>query len=328
MIRRKFLFLIGAASVGVPLRGIAAQPLVNVRRIGVIMQIPEQDPEAQARLTALKHGLEQFGWIVGQNLQIEYKAASDPIHISAQVAALLASRPEVVLAVPSLNAEEIKKQSPNTPLIFVNIGDPVRAGLVDAVARPGRNTTGFMGVDPALPAKWVQILRELSPATSHFLALANPSPTDHAMVIAMQEQGRADGVDVSSAFVDNTQDLRRVLDGVPPDRNIALLVVPGGPITANREWIIQIAARRRWPALYGFRYYVAEGGLASYGASILDQWRRAASYVNRILNGENAGDLPVQSPSKYELILNMKTATALGLEIPTSILARADELLE
>jgi putative tryptophan/tyrosine transport system substrate-binding protein len=325
MKRRKFLLLMGGVIFSAALH---VQAQERVRRIGVMMQIPENDPEAQARLLALKQGLEGFGWKLGQNVQLIYQAASDPREIPRHVSALLSSGPEVVLAVPSLNVMELQKQSPATPVIFINIGEPVRAGLVESITKPGRNTTGFTSIERSLPEKWVEILKELSPPLTRLLVLSNPSSTDQDLAKVMQKVGHAIGIEVAETVVRNSEDIERALDANAGTVNFGLIVQPGGPITVHRKWIIETAARNRWPAMYGFRYYAAEGGLVAYGASIVDQWHRAASYAHRILNGERAGDLPVQFPTKFELAINLQAARNLGLTIPPTLLARADEVIE
>jgi len=230
--------------------------------------------------------------------------------------------------VPGINALALRGENPETPIIFVNVGDPVRDGLVHTTSRPGKNTTGFMGIEYGMAAKWLELLRELSPTTNRALVLCNPDASNQAYARVIESAGAASGVSISSALVTNTEQVESALNAQSGQPDLGLVVLPGGPITVHRTWIIEAAARNRWPAVYAFRYYAVEGGLASYGVSIVDQWRRAATYVHRILNGERAGDLPVQAPTKFDLVINLKTAKALGLTIPPTLLARADEVIE
>lgn len=301
---------------------------VRERRIGVIMQIPQTDPEAQARLAALAEGLQTFGWAAGKNLRIEYRSASDPSQNTAAVADLLTTRPEVVLAVPAANAREVQRQSPATPLIFVNISDALIGGVVESLARPGRNTTGFASGERTTDAKRLELLKELFPSLRNVLVLANPNPGTQVAMSVLEEFASSMALRVSTAVVRDGPDIERAVAGFSEQNGAGLLAQPGGPVTAHRRLIIAAAAERRWPAMYGYRYYVMEGGLAAYGPSILDQWRRSSSYVHRILSGENTGDLPVQLPTKFELVLNASTARAIGVDLAPTLLARADEVIE
>jgi putative tryptophan/tyrosine transport system substrate-binding protein len=326
--RRRFCLFSMGSLVASPL-AVQAQQRGRVRRVGVFMQIPERDPEARARVAALVNGLSRLGWEVGRNIQIDFRSAIGREQIRTQASELLALNPDVVLAVPSINVRELQRQTSTIPLIFVNIGDPIAAGLLSSLSRPGRNTTGFHGVQPSIAGKWTELLKEMVPDINRLLVIRNEG-IDNAEYLKVIEGAAAKlGMEVSSAQIDVSGDIdRAIATFTKAAKGGGLIATPGGPITVHRKLVFAAAATHRLPAIYSYPYYSEEGGLAAYGPSILDQWRRAASYVDRIFKGEKPGDLPVQMPTKYELVINRKTATALGLAIPQTVLLQADKVIE
>jgi putative ABC transport system substrate-binding protein len=308
------------------LTGAAAWPVVaraqseRVRRIGMLMNLTADDPEEAARLNALAQGLQQFGWIVGRNLQIEYRSGAFDADRSRRYATeLVALAPDLILAagIPAVTA--LQQATRTVPIVFANTVDPVGAGLVDSLARPGGNTTGFTHFEYEYSAKWLDLLKEIAPELTRVAVLRDAaiSPGIGQWAV-IQAAARSFGVEVRPLGVHAFA--RSSNDG---------MIVTGSALAAvHRKLIIALAARHRLPAAYPYRYFVTSGGLLSYGPDTIDQFRVAAGYVDRILKGEKPADLPVQAPTKYELVINLKTAKALGLDVPHSLLARADEVIE
>jgi putative ABC transport system substrate-binding protein len=293
-----------------------------------MMQIPEKDPETQARLGALTQGLQQLGWVVGSNLQLEYRGTADMSRVPAVAAELISLAPEVILAVPTRNVKELQKQTGTIPLVFVNVADPLTNGLVASLARPGGNTTGFLGTESSLAAKWLQLLKEMAPGIKQVFVLVNPDPANQGYLKVIEESAPVVGVRVASTIVQGAEDIHRTMNVIVREPGCGLIALPGGPVTVHRKAIFASAALHRLPAIYAFPYYAVEGGLMSYGTDVLDQWRRAASYVDRILRGEKAGDLPVQAPTKFQLVINRRTAKAIGLTVPSTLMVRADQVID
>lgn len=325
--RRQAILGLGA---GVLMSGLAAQAQSDgrMRRIGVMMQIPESDPEAQARLAALQRGLQELGWAPGRDFRIDYRGGTDPGKIRTGAADLIALNPDVILAVPNSIITELRRQTRSIPLVFVNVADPVEAGLVTSLAKPGGNATGFISnAATTIRGKWLELLKEMSPELRHVLVLFNPNSPNPTIKKVIAESARTLGLLMSSFDVNTAGDVERAIGGHARNRNPGLIATPGGPVTVHRKLIIASAARHHMPAMYPYRYYAAEGGLMSYGADVLHMWTQAASYVDRVLKGEKPGNLPVQAPTKYELVINLQTAKNLGIRVPQALLLRADEVI-
>jgi putative tryptophan/tyrosine transport system substrate-binding protein len=329
MRRREFITMLGGAAAAWPVTASAQQPGERMRRIGVLMALAADDPEGQARLTALAQGLQELGWSVGRNVRIDYRwAAGDTNRYRSYTAELLALAPDVVLAVGSAAMGPLQATR-SVPVVFVQVGDPVGAGFVESLARPGGNATGFSTFEYGISAKWLELLKEVSPRMTRAAVLRDATIAAGAGQLgALQSVAPSLGVELRPVAVRDAGEIERTVTAFAREANSGLIVTAGAGVATNRELIIKLAARYRLPAVYPYRYYVASGGLMSYGPDNIDQYRRAAGYVDRILKGEKPADLPVQAPTKYELVINLKTAKALGLEIPTTVLARADEVIE
>ena len=266
MRRRDFIAAV-AGAIAWPLAARAQQD-GRILRIGVMMQIPGNDPESQARIESLLRGLEQFGWSTGRNLRVEYRGTADVTRIQLQAAELIATGPDIILAVPGINVQELQKQTRTIPIVFVNIGDPVEAGIVASLARPGGNTTGFVGGELSMGGKWLELLKEIAPQMNQVLVMTNPNSSNMGYLQVIENSARAVGVRVSSSAVRNAEEIESAINAIAQEANSGLIAVPGGPITVHRRSIFATTARHRLPAIYGFRYYAAEGGLISYGADV------------------------------------------------------------
>ena len=328
MRRREFIVALGGAAAAWPLAA-RAQGGERVRRIGVLMSLAADDPESQARLTAFAQGLQELGWSVGRNLRVDYRwGGGDSNHYRRSVAELLELAPDVVVTSGSAATGALQATS-GVPVVFVQVGDPVGAGFVESLARPGGNATGFTVFEYGISSKWLELLKELAPLVKRAAVLRDTTIAAGAGQLgAMQSVAPSLGIELRPIGVRDDGEIERAVTAFAREANGGLIVTAGAGVAAKRALIIKLAARHRLPAVYPFRYYVAGGGLLSYGTHNIDQYRRAAGYVDRILKGEKPADLPVQAPVKYELVVNLKTAKALGLELPASVLARADEVIE
>jgi len=326
--RRKFLATLGGAAAW-PLV-VRAQQSERMRRIGVLMNLAADDPEAPARVAALAQGLGELGWAAGRNVMIDYRwGAGDTERIRKHAAELVALAPQVIL-VNSSQAVAILLQATRTvPIVFVGLPDPVGAGFVNSLARPGGNVTGFLGFEYGMAAKRLELLKEVAPRTTRVAMIRDFTTAAGAgMFGAIQAVAPSVGVELSPIDVRDAGEIEHAVTAFARSPNGGLIVT-GGPLAAlHRDVILKVAARHKLPAVYNQRAFVAAGGLISYGPDPVDQYRRAASYVDRILKGEKPADLPVQAPTKYELVVNLKTAKALGLDTPATVLARADEVIE
>ena len=313
MRRREFVSLLGGAAAW-PLAARGQQP-ERMPRIGVLSNLTEDDPEARARDAAFVQGLRQLDWIAGRNVQIEYRyAAADPARFRSFAAELAGLGPNVVLAYTSPAVAALQQAMPSVPIVFASVIDPVGAGIVETLARPGGNATGFTVFEYGIGGKWLELLKEIAPAVTRAAIIRDPAiPAGIGQFAAIQSVAPSLGIEFSPSACAIRGDRTR---GGTFSRgaNGGLIVTASGLATAHRHLIIELAARYRLPALYPFRYYVTGDGLMSYGPDQVDQFRRAAGYVDRILKGEKPADLPVQAPTKYELVINLKTAKALGLE--------------
>ena len=329
MKRREFITLLGGAAAW-PLAA-RAQESRRVHRIGVLATVPADDSEIQARMAAFHQGLQEKGWIVGRNIRIDYRwsAAGDAELTRKYAAELIALAPEVVLAVATATVGPLRRVSGTTPIVFVQVSDPVGAGFVESLARPGGNTTGFTLFEFSMSAKWLELLKDIEPSLTRVAVLRDPDlASGIGQFAAMQSVAPSLGMELTPIGVRGASEIERALSAVTQRSNTGLVVLPSSLTLLHRKLIIALAAHHHLPAVYPFRYHVIDGGLISYGPDTIDQYRLAAGYVDRILKGEKPADLPVQAATKFELVINLKTAKALGLEVPPSLLARADEVIE
>ena len=327
MKRREFITLLGGAAAW-PLAA-RAQQGERVRRIGVLTAFTADDVESQARIAAFQLGLQKLGWTDGGNVRIDIRWAAGDVDLFRRYAAeLFALAPDVILANGALALRPLQQASRTVPIVFVNVPDPVGAGFVASLARPGGNSTGFTSFEYSLASKWLELLKEIAPRVTRAAVVRDPSnPGGIGEFAAIQGAAASSGVELSPVDIRYAAEIERAVAAFALQANSGLIVTTAGS-TAHFSLIIALAARHLLPAVYPFRYHVTAGGLISYGPNIVDQYRRASGYVDRILKGEQPADLPVQAPTKYELVINLKTAKALGLEIPTTVLARADEVIE
>ena len=325
--RRDFITLLGGAAATWPLAA-RAQQGERQRRIGVLMNIAADDPEAQSRMTAFVQELAQLGWIADRNVRIDYRwAAGDPGRFHRYAEELLALAPDVILASATPSVQALQQATRTVPIVFANVGDPVGMGLVESLARPGGNITGFTPNEFGFGAKWLGLLKEIAPRVTR-VAVVRDLTIGPAQLSAIQAVAPSFGVELSVVGARDADEIERTVAAFARAANAGLIVTASTWAMIHRDLITMLAARHRLPAIYPFRYFVTAGGLMSYGANTIDMHRRAAGYVDRILKGEKPADLPVQAPTKYELMINLKTAKALGLEVPDTLLARADEVIE
>jgi putative ABC transport system substrate-binding protein len=326
MRRREFIAGLGGA---------AAWPLVadaqeRMRRVGVLMNTTAEEPEAQSYLAAFQQGMQELGWSVGRNLRVELRWGSGDAELTRRYAAELAAlSPDVMLAAGGPVVSAMQRASRTIPIIFAQSIDPVGSGIVASLARPGGNTTGFTQFEYSLSGKWAELLKEIAPGTRRVGVMRDPAnPAGIGQWAIIQAAATAKGMEVTPLAVVNPSEIERGIAGFARDLDGGLVVPVSAGAVRYREAIIASAARHRLPAVYSYRHFVIAGALISYGPDLLGQYRRAAGYVDRILKGEKPADLPVQAPTKYELVLNLKTAKALGLEVPPMLLARVDEVIE
>jgi putative ABC transport system substrate-binding protein len=329
MMRREFITLLGGAAAW-PLAA-RAQQRERMRRIGVLMPLPADDPVVQARVAAFAQGLQQSGWTIGRNVQIDTRwAAADADRIRSHAAELVALAPDVILTSGNAGVAPLLQASRTVPIVFAIVPDPVGAGFVDSLARPGGNATGFIAYEYSLGAKWLELLKQIAPGLTRAAVLRDPAlASGPGQFAAIQSVAPSFGVELTPVNV--ARDPGEIERGITSFARSANggLITTGSALTAfHRDLIIALAARHKLPAVYIERFFVTAGGLISYGPDFVDQFRRAAAYVDRILKGEKPADLPVQAPTRYELLINLKTAKALGLELPATVLARADEVIE
>ena len=304
-----------------------AQQSGPMRRIGVLMPYSKDNPEAQARITAFLQELQTLGWTEGRNLQIEYRWGSgDPQKAAAELVAL---SPDVIFVTNTPAVAALQQATRSVPIVFAQVADPVSGGFVASLAKPGGNITGFTNVDYGMGTKWVELLKEIAPYVTHVGVIRDPTVTvSIGQLAAIQSAARTFGLEVSPLGGRDARDIEQTVTEFAGGSNRGLITT-GTPLSVNNhDLIVSLAARHRLPAVYPFRFFVADGGLISYGADPTDQNRQAAGYVDRILKGEKPADLPVQSATKFELVINLKAAKAIGLTVPPSLLARADAIIE
>jgi putative ABC transport system substrate-binding protein len=330
MRRREFITLLGGAAAWP--QAAHAQQGARLRRLGVLIPYAESDAEAQSEIAAFRQTLEHLGWRDGGNLAIEYRwAGGDPSRIRAYAKELVALAPDAIFCRTTPVTAALAQETRTIPIVFVNVSDPVGAGFAASIARPGGNITGFTNVQQSLGGKWVELLKELDPRISRIGVLFSPTTSPGRGMFyrrLIEDAARSIAVETIAAPVEGAAEIETAVATFAQASGLGLIVQPDVTTTDHRTLILRLATQYRLPAVYPFRFFVAEGGLASYGVNVVDLYRRAAGYVDRILKGDKPGDLPVQAPVKFDLVINLKTARSLGLEVPPILLATADEVIE
>ena len=332
--RREFITLLGGAAAAFsascsfswPPAARAQQP----RRIGVLTPFTELDAEGRSRVSAFREAFREAGWLEGRNIQVDYRwAGGDPDRIRAYAAEIVGLAPAAILCNSTPVLAALRKETQTIPIVFIGISDPVGVGFVASMARPGGNLTGFANFEPEMGGKWLQELKAVAPGLNRVAFVMNRQNASWASLFrAIEAVAPTFGVDATAVDGRDAAEIERSITGFGGPPNGGLIVQPDGITSAQRQLIIDLAARHGLPAIYPFRFFATDGGLMAYGVNAVDQFRRAASYVDRILHGAKPADLPVQAPTKFELVINLKTATALGLKIPEAVLVRADEVIE
>jgi putative ABC transport system substrate-binding protein len=328
MRRREFIALLSGAAAW-PLGARAQQP-VRVRRVGVLMGFAD-DPEGQARVKALKQGVQELGWTDGRSVRIDVRwAPADIEKMQAFAKELVGLQPDVIVALGTPGAAALKRETATTPIVFVNVSDPIGSGFITSLARPGGNLTGLTHFQPTMAGKWLEILKEVAPSVNRVSLIFNPETADPygIFVRSIEAVSASFAVESIATSVHEVVEIEQAIDAFAVKSNGGLIVLPDIFTGVQRELIIRSATRHRLPAVYPFRFFVTSGGLVSYGIDVVGAFRQAASYVDRILRGAKPSELPVQTPTKFELAVNLKAAKALGLIIPESFLLRADEVIE
>jgi putative ABC transport system substrate-binding protein len=332
MKRREFISILGGAAAAWPLAAALAQEPGRVRRVGVLFAFFDYDLESQARIAAFQQELESLGWREGHNVQIEYRwASSDAERLRAFAAELVAARPDVLVAHTSPSAEALARATSTIPTIFVAVSDPVGSGLTASLSEPGRNASGFTNFEASMGAKWVEFLKELSPRLARVGLLFNPATAPgrgSTYLPSVEAAARSFGIDSMHVTVSGATEIEDAIATLSRGPDRGLIVMPDVFMTNHRDLITALATRHALPAIYPFRYFAEGGGLISYGIDVSDIFRRAAGYVDKVLRGAMPSSLPVQHPDKFELVINLKTASALGLDVPRILLARANQVIE
>jgi putative ABC transport system substrate-binding protein len=329
MKRREFITLLGGAVATWPLATRAQQP-PQMRRIAVLVLSAENDPDTTARLAGFRQELERLGWAEGRNIRIDYRFAGGRTDRFQPLAKeLVGLQPEAIVAHSTSIAAALQRESRTIPIVFTNVSDPIGSGFIASLARPGGNLTGLLNFEATITGKWLVMLKEIAPQLARAALVANPKTTPYDYFVRAAEAAVPTlGIELVARPVETDADIERSISSFASAPNGGLLLVPDGTITVHRDLIIALAARHRLPAVYSARDFVAAGGLMSYGTDRADVFRQAASYVDRILRGAKPAEMPVQAPVKYETVVNLKTAKALGLEVPPTLLVRADEVIE
>jgi ABC-type uncharacterized transport system substrate-binding protein len=327
--RRDFISLLSGAAAAWPLTARAQQP-DRMRRIGVLMVLAESDPEGQAYVAAFQEGLQKLGWTDDRNVRIDTRwGAGEPDRLRAYAAELVGLKPDVIAAGATSALAALQQLTPTIPIVFAQVSDPVHSGFVASLVHPGGNITGFALYEYAMALKWLELLKQIAPRVDRVAVIYDPANIAAAGQLREIETGAPSfGVRLSAFPVRDAGEIERAVEAFAPEPNGGLIVLPNPVTTVHRELIIALAAKHRLPAVYAYRVHVTSGGLASYGVDIRDLYRRAASYVDRILKGEKPADLPVQFATNFVMVINLKTAKALGLDPPISLLARTDEVIE
>jgi putative ABC transport system substrate-binding protein len=328
MRRRDFVAALGCTAA-IPVATLAQQG-EPTRRIGVLMSVAENDLEGQRRLTVFREGLHKLGWTAGRNIQIDVRwAAADRGLMRTHAVELVRTAPDVILAVSPPALAAVQQQTRTIPTVFIQVGDPVGSGFIPSLSKPGGNITGFTNFEFAMGGKWLGLLKEIAPSATHVLVILM---ADHAVKAgtyrAMEAAAPKLDARLTPAIVRDAAEIERAIDAFARRSNVGLVVLQNPLATVQTKLIVRSAAKHRIPAIYPFRYFAVAGGLISYGSDLINLWQLPASYVDRILKGERPGDLPVQAPTKFELVINLNTAKALGLTVPPMLLARADDVIE
>ena len=330
--RREFFTLVGGAAVAsatLQPRTTCAQRGERIRRIGVLMAIAAEDPQSQARLSAFAQGLQQLGWIVGENLQVEYRWGGDVDTLRRHAIELVALTPDLILAHSSASVAPLLQATREIPIVFTVVADPVGAGYVESLARPGGNATGFTNFEYSLAGKWLELLKEVAPGVKRAAVLREAAiAAGPGQFGAVQAVAPSLGIELRPVDVRNAEGIERAISAFAQGADGGMIVTGSPAAAIFRNVIVASAARHHLPAVYNSRFYVLSGGLISYGPDFVHEFRQAAAYVDRILKGEKPAELPVQAPTKYELVINLKTAKALALDVPPTLLARVDDVLE
>jgi putative ABC transport system substrate-binding protein len=326
--RRDFITLVGGAAAW-PLAARAQQP-ERMRRIGVLSILTANDPGGRAYLAAFQQELQQLGWTDGRNMRIDYRqAAGDAERVRQYAADLVSLAPDVILATSGTVLPALLQATRTVPIVFVQVSDPVGSGFVETLARPGGNVTGFLSFEFGISGKWLELLKQVAPLVTRAAILRDPAiPAGMGQFGALQSAAPSFGVELRPVGVRDAGEIERAVTDFASSANGGLIVTASQLATIHRDLIVGLAARHRLPAVYSDPYFVTAGGLISYGPNRVDHYRRAAGYIDRILKGDKTADLPVQAPTKYELVVNLKTAKALGLTVPNTLLATADEVIE
>ena len=327
--RRKFLATLGGGAVAWSIAARAQQPEL-LRRIGVLMITAEDDTESKARIGAFRQGLKELGWSDGRNVRIDCRwGGADRERISGYAIELVGLKPDVILVSTGLVLQPLRQETRSIPIVFTQTSEPVQNGFVASLGRPGGNITGFTTFEDSVWGKSLEMLKEVAPHVARVAVILNPDQVPQAgMWRAVEAAAPSLGVKATATPVRNAADIERAINAFAPEPNGGLIVLPSGATIVHRELIIALAARHRLPAIYAYRHFVADGGLICYGLDLAEQYRGAAAYVDRILRGEKPGDLPLQQPTKFELVINLKTAKALGLDVPSQLQQLADEVIE
>ena len=328
MRRREFITLLGGAAAW-PLAA-RAQQGERMRRIGVLSNIAEDDPQMRARFGAFLQGLEKLGWLQGRNFRIDTRfGAVTTEQIQAGARELLALQPELILANAPHVTRALQQATRTIPIVFVGVSDPIGAGFIASLARPGGNLTGLQNYEATITGKWLAMLKEIAPSVTRAGLVGNPYTTDFDYFLRASEAVAPSlAIDIVPIRLESAADIERTIESFARTPNGSLVLPPDGTTIQNRDLVIALAARHRLPAVYAFRFFVMAGGLMSYATDLVDQYRQAAVYVDRILRGANPADLPVQAPTKFETVVNVKTAKAIGLTPPPGLLVAADEVIE
>jgi len=328
MKRREFITLLGGAAAGWPLVARAQQP-ERVRHVGVLMGLVENDLEAQSLIDRARHRLGELGWSEGLNIRIEHRwAAGDNNRLRAYAAELAQLKPDVIVCEGTPVVAALQQATRTIPIVFVNANDPIGSGFVASIARPGGNITGFVSFEPAMGGKWLETLKEVAPDVARVALIYNPQTHTGQHFQSIEAASRSLAVKAIRLPFSNAAEIERALGDFAREPKGGLLVLPDNSTNLHRDLICTLAARHRLPAIYPFRRFITSGGLTYYGADTKDMYGKLAEYVDRILKGAKPADLPVQTPTKFELIINLKTAKAIGLDVPAALLARADEVIE
>lgn len=326
MRRREFIVVFGSAALAWQL-GAIAQP--GVRKIGVLTPIPETDPEAQLRLAGLRQELQRLGWTDGRNVSVIARWADEPGRMRTYARELVDLAPDVILVNSNPALAALRQETRTIPIVFLTVADPVGSGFIEHLARPAGNITGFTNFEPSIGGKWLELLKQIAPTLTRVAVVLHPETSVHlTMLRAVQAAGAPVGVTLTIAGVHNAAEIEHALTAFAAEPNGGLIILPH-PVTSNhRELLIKLAENHRLPTIAAWKYIALDGALMAYGLDLANEYRRATSYIDRILKGEKPSNLPVQGPNKFELVINMKTAKKLGLEVPLHLQELADEVIE